>query len=162
MMAMKRHLHVLLLACAVMVTGGTVAFAAGEQAGVAVEAPRQDSPPAVSAYEPQGRRDPFVSLVARGKDPRPASSRPPGVAGLRIGEATVRGVVRDRSGFIAMIQGPDRKTFIVRAGEQLMDGSIKAIGADGIVFAQDVTDPLATVKQKEIRKSVRPVDDGRP
>jgi Tfp pilus assembly protein PilP len=160
---MTRHVCVSMLACAAL-AGGPAArpSAAANQAPVPVEAPRPDDTAPAYAYESHGRRDPFVSLVARGRDPRVTGSRPPGVAGLLIGEVTVRGVVQDRSGFIAMIQGPDRKTFIVRAGEVLLDGSIKAITGDAIVFAQDVADPLATVKQKEVRKSVRPADDGRP
>jgi hypothetical protein len=88
-------------------------------------------------------------------------NRPPGPAGLLIGEVTVKGIVRDRSGFIAMIQGPDTKTFIVRPGEKLMDGTVKSITADTVVFLQDVTDPLSLVKQRELRKSVRPMDGGR-
>jgi Tfp pilus assembly protein PilP len=154
---MTRYVCVLMVAYAVLAGGQ-----AASQAPVPVEASQPDDTPPASAYESHGRRDPFVSLVARGRDLRVTGSRPPGVAGLLIGEVTVRGVVQDRSGFIAMIQGPDRKTFIVRAGEVLLDGSIKAITGDAIVFAQDVADPLATVKQKEVRKSVRPADDGRP
>ena len=60
-----------------------------------------------------------------------------------------------------MIQGTGTKTFIVRAGEKLMDGSVKAIAADSVVFLQDVTDPLSMVKQKEVRKPVRSADGGR-
>jgi hypothetical protein len=113
------------------------------------------------AYEPQGRRDPFVSLLARGSDPRAAMVRAPGLGGVLIAEATVKGIVRDRSGFIAMIQGTGTKTFIVRAGEKLMDGTVKVIAADSVVFLQDVNDPLSMVKQKEVRKPVRSADGGR-
>jgi hypothetical protein len=61
-----------------------------------------------------------------------------------------------------MIQGPDSKqTFIIRSGQKLMDGTVKAITADGVVFSQDVDDPLSMVKQKEIRKTVRATDGGR-
>lgn len=120
-------------------------------------------PPAQGySYDPAGRRDPFVSLLRRGADPRSTDTRPSGVPGLLIGEVTVKGIVRDRSGFIAMIQGPDNKqTYIVRTGEKLMDGTVKAITADAVVFSQDVNDPLSMVKQKEIRKTIRPADAGR-
>ena len=80
---------------------------------------------------------------------------------MLISEASVKGIVRDRSGFIAMIQGTGTKTFIVRAGEKLMDGTVKAITADSVVFLQDVNDPLSMVKQKEVRKTVRSADGGR-
>ena len=119
------------------------------------------APPAAYSYEPAGRRDPFVSLLTRGSDPRSTSTRIPGLPGVMIAEATVKGIVRDRSGFIAMIQGTGTKTFIVRAGEKLMDGTVKAIAADSVVFLQDVNDPLSMVKQKEVRKPVRSADGGR-
>ena len=130
----------------------------------AAAAPAAGQPAAAPgyAYDPAGRRDPFVSLLRRGGDPRGSGNRPAGVPGLMIGEITVKGIVKDRSGFIAMIQGPDNKqTFIIRSGEKLMDGTVKAITADGVVFSQDVNDPLSMVKQKEIRKTVRPSEGGR-
>jgi Tfp pilus assembly protein PilP len=110
------------------------------------------------SYDPQGRRDPFVSLVARGSDPGSAATRPSGLPGLLISEVAVKGIVRDRSGLIAMVKGTGTKTFIVRTGEKLMDGTVKAITNDSVVFSQDVNDPLSMVKQKEVRKTVRPAD----
>lgn len=132
----------------------------------AVEAPSNPpaQPPPASGgftYDPQGRRDPFVSLLQRGNDPRTTANRPPGLPGVLIGEVTVKGIVRDRSGFIAMVQAPDNKTYIVRPGEKLMDGSVKSITPDTVVFSQDVNDPLSPVKQREIRKSVRTTDQSR-
>ena len=120
-------------------------------------------PPAAGGftYDPQGRRDPFLSLLSRGNDPRATASRPPGLPGVLIGEVTVKGIVRDKSGFIAMVQAPDNKTYIVRPGEKLMDGSVKSITPDTVVFSQDVNDPLSPVKQREIRKSVRAADQNR-
>lgn len=112
-------------------------------------------------YDAQGRRDPFLSLVARGSDPGSAATRPAGLPGLLIAEVAVKGIVRDRSGWIAMVQGPGTKTFIVRPGEKLMDGTVKAITNDSVVFSQDVNDPLSMVKQKEVRKTVRSADGGR-
>lgn len=138
----------------------------GEPAAPAATTGTPPAPPppverAPYAYEAQGRRDPFVSLLARGSDPRGATTRPAGLPGVMISEAAVKGIVRDRTGFIAMIQGTGTKTFIVRAGEKLMDGTVKAITADSVVFSQDVNDPLSMVKQKEVRKTVRSADGGR-
>jgi hypothetical protein len=142
--------------------------AGGQQPAPASASASTEAPPAAAAtapgyaYDPRGRRDPFVSLVKRGGDRKSAGTHPAGLPGLLIGDVIVKGIVRDRSGFIAMIQGPDSKqTFIVRSGEKLMDGVVKAITADGVVFSQDVNDPLSLVKQKEIRKSVRATDGGR-
>ncbi len=123
-------------------------------------APASDPTPPYS-YNPAGRRDPFVSLLSRGSDPGSATNRPAGLAGMMIVEVSVKGIIRDRSGYIAMIQGTGPKTFTVRAGEKLMDGTVKAITADTVVFSEDVNDPLSMVKQKEVRKTVRPADGGR-
>jgi Tfp pilus assembly protein PilP len=106
-------------------------------------------------YEPAGRRDPFISLLGRGQEARPTTVRPPGLSGLLIGEVTVKGVLKDRSGFIAMLQGPDNKTYNVRVGDKLLDGTVKAIDQEKVIFSQDVTDPLSLVKQREVPKPVR-------
>jgi hypothetical protein len=120
-------------------------------------------PPSVGAYtyRAEGRRDPFVSLVGRGNDTRPAGSRPAGVAGLLINEVSIKGIVRDGSGFIAMVQGADNRAYVVKAGDRLMDGTVKAVVQDAVVFSQDVNDPLSLVKQKEIRKNLRSTGGGR-
>ena len=127
----------------------------------AAPSPSPSPRPAPYSYDAQGRRDPFVSLLARGSDTRGAATRAAGLPGVLIGEASVKGIVSDRSGLIAMIQGTGTKTFIVRAGEKLMDGTVKAVTADSVVFLQDVNDPLSMVKQKEVRKPVRSADGGR-
>jgi Tfp pilus assembly protein PilP len=112
-------------------------------------------------YDAEGRRDPFVSLIGRGNDPKTQGARPPGVPGLLINEVSVKGIVRNNTGFIALIQGPDNKTYVVKAGDRLMDGSVKSIVQDAVVFSQDVNDPLSLVKQKEIRKALRSAEGGR-
>jgi len=112
-------------------------------------------------YNPEGRRDPFVSLIGKGSDPRSAAARLPGVPGLLINEVSVKGIVRNSSGFVALIQGPDNKTYVVKAGDRLLDGTVKSIVQDAVVFSQDVNDPLSLVKQKEIRKPLRSAEGGR-
>jgi Tfp pilus assembly protein PilP len=127
-------------------------------AAPAAQTPTPEKPaeqPAAPGYNPEGRRDPFVSLLGRGQDPHKTGERAPGVPGLLISEVTVKGIVRDRSGFIAMIQASDNKTYIVRAGDKLMDGAVKTITQDGVIFSQDVNDPLSLVKQREVSKRVR-------
>ncbi len=81
--------------------------------------------------------------------------------GLLINEISVKGILKDRAGFVAMIQGPDNKTYVIKAGDRLLDGNVKSIVQDAVVFSQEVNDPLSLVKQKEIRKSLRSADGGR-
>jgi Tfp pilus assembly protein PilP len=106
-------------------------------------------------YEPAGRRDPFISLLGRGQEGTPSATRPAGVPGLLIGEVTVKGVLKDRAGFIALLQAPDRKTYNVRVGDRLFDGTVKSINEDKVVFSQDVNDPLSLIKQRDVPKPVR-------
>jgi type IV pilus assembly protein PilP len=127
-------------------------------------APQTSKPAEAGApftYNPEGRRDPFVSLVGRGNDPKAQGVRLPGVPGLLINEVSVKGIVRNSVGFVALIQGPDNKTYVVKAGDRLMDGAVKSIVQDAVVFSQDVNDPLSLVKQKEIRKVLRAAEGGR-
>jgi Tfp pilus assembly protein PilP len=123
-------------------------------------APQPPATPTYS-YNAEGRRDPFVSLLGRGTDPRTEANRPAGVAGILINEVSLKGIVKDHNGFFAMIQGPDNKTYIIRPGDKLLDGSVKTIVPDAVVFSQDVNDPLSLVKQKEIRKTLRSSEETR-
>ena len=44
----------------------------------------------------------------------------------------------------------------VNAGDRVMDGTVKSITQDAVVFSQNVNDPLSLVKQREVRKTIRP------
>jgi len=111
---------------------------------------------AAYSYEPAGRRDPFVSLLFGG-DTRPTgATRAPGLPGQLVGELTVKGVLKAKGGFVAILQASDNKTYLGRPGDRVMDGSIKSIAQDAVVFSQDVNDPLSLVKQREVRKTIRP------
>lgn len=112
-------------------------------------------------YSPEGRRDPFVSLLRSGSDQRGARTGVEGVTSLAVDELSVRGVVAGRGGYVAMVMGPDNKTYIVRANDKLLDGTVKAVTAQGLVILQDVNDPLSLVKQKEVRKMLRGLEEGK-
>ena len=86
-------------------------------------------PPAQAAYvyQVEGRRDPFVSLIGRGADGKSGDARLTGLPGLQISEVMLKGILKDRSGFFALLQGPDNKTYQVRSGDKLLDGSVKSI-----------------------------------
>lgn len=122
--------------------------------------PSQPAPPTPDpgyTYDPAGRRDPFVTLAGRGEaGTGPGMPRPAGVAGLLIGEVNVKGVLRDREGFLALLLAPDNKTYTVRVGDKLFDGTVKSINQEKVVFSQNVNDPLSLVKQREVPKLVRP------
>jgi Tfp pilus assembly protein PilP len=119
-------------------------------------APKPLTPESYS-YDPAGRRDPFLNLLGGGSGP--ASRKGEGASGIAVAELSVRGVMQSRSGLIAMVQGPDNKTYIVHQGDKLLDGSIKTITAQGLIIEQDVNDPLSVVKQREVRRLLRGLED---
>jgi hypothetical protein len=84
-----------------------------------------------------------------------AQARPPGLAGLGIAEVTLRGTVKSRDGFVAVLQGSDQKTYIVRPGDRLFDGTVRTITQNDMVLLQEVNDPLSLEKQREVRKVLR-------
>lgn len=128
-----------------------------------VQAPDLPSPPANFSYNAEGRRDPFLNLSRRGTVAAvPASSaRPSGAAGLLVDELAVRGIVRTEGAYVAMVAGPSKQTFTVRAGTKLFDGTVRAITADAVVITQQVTDPLSLQKQREVRKPLRVQEEGK-
>ncbi len=146
-----------MLALAVLIGASTSAGAQQPPAKPAQPAASQDLPVIEPGYtyDPKGRRDPFISLLGSGDAGKTPAARPAGLAGILIEEVSVRGVIRDRAGFIALLQGPDKKTHTVRAGDKLLDGTVKIISEEKVVFSQDVNDPLSLVKQREVAKPVR-------
>jgi Tfp pilus assembly protein PilP len=119
-------------------------------------------PPAEPAdnytYDPAGRRDPFLDLLTTGNEPRAVSRRGEGVAGLAVADVSVRGVLHSAGTFYAMVQGPDGRTYMMHPGDKLLDGTVKAVTADGLVIVQQVNDPLSLVKQREITKRLRSLE----
>ena len=115
----------------------------------------------IFSYNSEGRRDPFVSLLARGTELPSDRVRPDGLVGLGINEVALRGVVLSVGEYLAVLEGPDNRTYIVRPDDRLFDGSVKEISADGLVFMQEVDDPLSLVTVREIRKGLQDAEEGR-
>jgi len=111
-------------------------------------------------YEARGRRDPFVSL-ALGIDVLSPDVRPPGLGGMLIQEVSLRGIVKTVDGYIAMIQGTDNKSYFARSGERLYDGNIQSIDDVGVVFRQEINDPLRIEKFQTVEKTLHPVEEGK-
>lgn len=117
-------------------------------------------PPATAGEAPAPGRQP-----AEGRDPfRPPEragpeERPPGLAGLRIVEASVRGILR-RSGSEApdrpgrrdsvILEAPDGRGFVASPGAELLDGVLLRVEKDGAVFrgnrrpGNEIFRPLST------------------
>jgi len=116
------------------------------------------------SYRADGRRDPFLGLnaaISTGTDSHSALRRSEGPTGFLVGEISVRGVMQSRSKFVAMIKGPDNKTYLIHQGDKLADGVVKTVTPQGLVVLQDISDPLSAQKQREVRKLLRSLEDAK-
>jgi len=73
----------------------------------------------------------------------------------------VRGVLQSRGSYVAIVSGPDGKTYRARVNDRLLDGVIRSVTPQGIIIMQEVNDPLSLVKQREVRKGLRTAEDGK-
>ena len=115
--------------------------------------------PGSYVYTSQGRRDPFVSLL----HPVSESGRRKGVGmeSFLIQEVALKGIVKDKTGYVAMLLGVDGKSYFVKVGQRLYDGVITAIDAATVTFRQEVTDPLSSVRSRDVKKTLYPTEEGR-
>ena len=118
-------------------------------------------PPETYTYQAEGRRDPFLNLVGAGGEVKSSSRRGEGPSGLAVTDISVRGVIQSRGSLVAMIEGPDKKTYIVHQGDKFLDGTIKNITPQGLIVEQEVNDPLSLVKRREIRKLLKSLEDAK-
>jgi Tfp pilus assembly protein PilP len=158
------HLYLVALVAVIGIAVPLAAQAPPQKAAPAASAngtpakPDLPSPPPNYEYSPEGRRDPFISLINKGDEGKAGETparRAEGVPGMLTQELTVRGIVQTRGQWVAMISGPDNKVYTVRAGDKLADGVIRSVNATSVVILQEVNDPLSLEKQREVRKFLR-------
>ena len=106
-------------------------------------------------YDPQGRRDPFQSLVG----PMPKLQRgplPPGPPGFLIDEMKLQGVIKTKQGLVGMVNGPDNKGYLIHVGDKVLDGEVIRITPSSVVFRQEVNDPTRIERYREVVKELAP------
>ena len=107
-------------------------------------------------YDPQGRRDPFQSLIGPTPKLQPGQ-RPPGVPGLLIDEIKLEGIVKTKQqGLLAMVSGPDNKSYLIHVGDKALDGEVIRITPTSLVFRQEVNDPTRIERFREVVKDLTP------
>ena len=159
-----RLVSVILIVLAGMPAAASQAPAAAKNPPAPPEASQGAPPPADPqlpyTYNVDGRRDPFQSLTAGNGDsksaPKPTAA---GITGIRVDELSVRGIMQSRERLVAMVQGSDNRTYLIHQGDKLADGVVKSITPQGIVLVQDVSDPRAKEKTREVRKLLKSPDD---
>ena len=108
-------------------------------------------------YDPGNRRDPFKSLLSGPERPENRGPRPDGIPGLLIDEIDLKGIWRTGKGYVAqVIASNQKKTFLLKEGDQLFDGDVVSINRNEVVFKQMVQDPTALKPFREVVKTLNP------
>jgi hypothetical protein len=81
--------------------------------------------------------------------------------GFLIQEVALKGIVRTPKGYTAMLLGTDGKSYFVKEGQRMFDGVVTKIDATAVTFRQEITDPLSTVKSRDVRKTLYPSEEAR-
>lgn len=109
------------------------------------------------SYDPGNRRDPFKSLLAAPDRPEIRGPRPEGVPGLLIDEIDLTGIFRTSKGFVAQVVASNqKKSYLLKEGDQLYDGDVVSINKNEVVFKQVVQDPTALKPFREVVKNLNP------
>lgn len=138
---------------------GAALAAAGEQPPPGPAREPLPLPGIAVGRERDGGRDPFVRPAAPDA-PGPAATRPAGRADLAVGEAVLRGVVATRGGRLAVLEAPDARTYVVRRGDRLYDGTVHEITADAVAFRLDAAGSGRSA-ERTVRRRLRDTGSAR-
>ena len=162
-MTMTMRLTAMAMAMLIPMLGGATSAAAqsvtppGTATVAPVPPPVPPPAPGEYVYLSGGRRDPFVDLMAAGSEPQ-SIVRGEGAAGLTVSEISITGVVQSRGSLIAVIQAPDKKTYLIHPGDKLADGVVTSVTSQGIIVLQDIQDRLSPGRRREVSKLLRSLE----
>ena len=101
----------------------------------------------------QARRDPFESLISRQQN-KGAPNLPPGKAGLQVSTLRLDGIVKAPNGMIAVVSNPQARTYFLREGDRLYDGSVEKISMDGVSFHEEGKDAFGKPVERQVNKRI--------
>jgi len=107
------------------------------------------------------RRDPFVPLVSPPSSQAvittASAPRPPGLAGLSAADVALTGIITRGTRRLALLRGPDGRTYLAREHDRVHDGVISRIDRDGVVWLTAATTEDAG---REMWTPLRPTSGG--
>lgn len=106
------------------------------------------------AYEPKGKRDPFMSLVEASKKEKEAEKKKKGLTpseSFDIADINVIAIAWERDRYYAMVQLPDKKYFTVKEGTSLgiYGGKVVRIDKGSVLVREYVKDYKGEVQPKD-------------
>lgn len=105
-------------------------------------------------YDPAGRRDPFRSLLA-GRAPEELGERPAGLPGMGVEEIKLQGIIKLPEGYVAMVQGVDNLSYLIKPGTVLYDGTVEKIEPGKVTFKVNVVDPTSLKPYRDVVRTLQ-------
>ena len=92
---------------------------------------------------------------SRGRPRRSWASGRPGLRGMGIEEIKLQGILRLPEGYVAMVQGTDNLSYLIRPGTVLYDGTVELIEQGKVVFKMQVADPKSLKPYREVVRTLQ-------
>jgi hypothetical protein len=143
------------------------AAAASAKTVQAKPAPAQKAPPVADVSKttkptlPQGRRDPFITLVGKQTGGGgPTVNLPPGKGGLQVSTLILQGIVSGPNGMIAVVANPQKSVYFLHVGDELFDGRVDKIEIGSVLFHEVGKDAFGKPIEREVTRKLNPSSIG--
>lgn len=104
-------------------------------------------------YDSEGRRDPFKDLLAGSEVDERGEE---GVASYMIEDIVLIGIVKIKSKYIAIINGPQGFPYQIKVGDKFANGFVLMIDDDKVVFRQTEDRGMPLTRPRDITKEINP------
>jgi Tfp pilus assembly protein PilP len=104
-------------------------------------------------YDSEGRRDPFKDLLA-GSEVEERGEE--GVASYTIDDIVLIGIVKIKSKYIAIINGPQGFPYQIKVGDNFANGFVLTIDDSKVVFRQTKDRGVPLTRPRDITKEINP------
>ena len=145
---------------------GGAGQAAGSSSGTLLDTVRREEEASITglglSYNPEGRRDPFISPAEAQEAEFAGDCEGEGVECWLISEVELSGILGRRSGGVALVVGPDGYGASLKAGDSLYDGEVRTVNSLSgvVVFRQRVNDPTRIKPYRDIEKKLSTREGG--
>ena len=111
-------------------------------------------------YNPEGRRDPFRSIITVEKTPGFRGLLP--LQRVEVNELKLVAIVWGAFGYHAMVQASDGKGYTLKVGTPVgpNDGSVKKITEQNVMIEENYTDIFGERKLREVVLELHPQKEG--
>lgn len=115
------------------------------------------TPVASFQYNPEGRRDPFQSVIAATSKKKLGETIPP-LQRLELAELRLTGIVWGGFGYNALLRTPDGKGYSVRVGSRVgsNQGVVREISKSALIVEERFTDIFGEKKVREVTMDLHP------